>query len=178
MVHVNAPASTRHRKRLAAGLLIFVVFPLASAGYYFGYNVGTVRVLVVAPVVDGFSSLTVTFSGAEVKSAGALTLSAWSPLGLSSDTLDLTKLQATGAAEVGVGKVAAGTYAQVRLGIGSAIGHLSGGGIAKVTAIPGALDLPLHIRAQGALMLTLRLVVSQSGSDYYLDTVLAGVDEG
>lgn len=178
MVHVNAPASTKHRKRLAAGLLIFVVFPAVSAGYYFGYNVGSVKVLVAAPEVPGFASVTVTFSQVELKAAGALTLSAWSPLRLSTDTLDITKLKDTGPAQIGVGKVSAGTYAQVRLSIVSAIGHLVGGGIAKVEVVPGALDAALDIRAQGALTVTLRLVVSQSGSDYYLDTTLAGIDEG
>ena len=178
LVHVNAPASMKNRKRLAAGLLIFVVFPAASAGYYFGYNVGTVKVLVTGPEVPGFSSLTLTFSQAELKSAGALTMSLWSPFGLSTDTLDITKLKDTGPAEIGAGKFTAGKYAQVRLGIVSAIGHLVGGGIAKVEVIPGALDAPLDIRAQGALTLTFRLVVSQSGSDFYLDTTLAGIDEG
>ena len=178
MVHVNSPTSTKNRKRLAAGLLIFVVFPAVSAGYYFGYNVGTVKVLVTGPEVTGFRSLNVTFGAVELRSAGALTMSAWSSVSLSAESLDITKLKDTGPAGLALGRMPAGKYSEARLSIVSAIGHLSGGGIAKVDVIPGAMDAPLDIRAQGGLTLTFRLVVSQSGSDFYLDTALAGIDEG
>lgn len=178
MVHVNSPASTKNRKRLAAGLLIFVVFPAVSAGYYFGYNVGTVKVLVTGPEVAAFRSLNVTFGSVDLRSAGALTTSAWSSLGLAAERLDITKLKDTGPSVVATGKTPAGKYSEARLTVVSAVGHLAGGGIAKVEVIPGAMAAPLEIRAQGALTLTLRLVVSQSGSDYYLDTSLAGIDEG
>ncbi len=178
MVHVNSPSSMKHRRRLAAGLLIFVVFPAVSAGYYFGYNVGTVKVAIAGPEVKGFSSLAVTFSTFELRSGGALTMSEWTSVGLTTTTLDLTKLKDEGPFGLAVGKVPAGKYSEVRLGIASALGHLSGGGIAKVEVQPGAMVSPLEIRAQGAFTLTLRLVVSQSGQDYYLDTSLAGVDEG
>ncbi len=163
---------------MAAAILIFVVFPAVAAGYYFGYNVGTVKVHLIGPEVSGFSSLTVTFSEVALKSAGALTMSAWSAVGLSFSTFDITKLQDEGPAGLAVGKVPAGKYSEVRLGIVSAIGHLSGGGIAKVDVIPGAMTSPIDVRAQGALTITLRLVVTESGDDYYLDTMLAGVDEG
>lgn len=177
MVHVNAPFSSRHRKRLAAGLLIFVVFPAASAGYYFGYNVGTVKVLVSGPEVQGFSSLTVTFSQVELKSAGALTMSSWSAMSLSTTVVDITKLNGQAALELAVGKVPAGKYSEVRLAIASAVGHLSGGGIAKVEFMPSAMTSPLDVRPQGGLTLTLRLLVTHSGTDYYLDSTLAGVEE-
>lgn len=178
MVHVSASGVTHSHRKAAAALFIFVVIPAAAAGFYFGYNVGTLTVLVTDDAVRDFDWLNITFSKVEVHGAGALTPSEWVTVSLSTRTIDLTRLADNATSVLGLDKVTAGRYSQLRLTVDSARGGLKGGGSVNVTVPSGELktETPFELKPQGALTLTVRLQVTAAGGGYTLRPAFGGID--
>jgi hypothetical protein len=176
VVHVNAPGSTHSRKRLGAALLIFVVFPAAAGGYYFGYHVGAVSLSVTDDAIDQFAHLNITFSQVQVKSAGALTLSPWVDIELTTTTIDLVTLHDNITQRLGVSHLTAGSYSQLRVVVASAVGELKDGSSANVNVPSGELrtDAAFAVKAQGEVSLMLRLHIVEAGAVYNLRPVFAG----
>jgi len=154
-----------------------VVFPAVAFGYYFGYNVSSVTLVLVDDEIRDFSSLNITFSEIQLKSAGALTVSEWTTIGLSTRTVDLVSLGSTGRAELGIGRLPAGEYSHVRVIVDTALGRDLNGGVVAVKVASGDLDASVRLQAQGSVVLTLRMVVMQTGNDYLLRTSVAGIDD-
>lgn len=175
-MHVNAPEASHSRRRLAAALLILVIFPAAVAGYYFGYNVGVVSLYVTDDAIDDFSHLYITFSQVQVRSAGALTGAAWNTIAITTATIDLVELRDNVTALVAQAKLHAGGYSQIRLVVDNATGDLVGGGTAVVDVPSGELktDSPFTVTAQGETDLALRLLIVAAGPRYELRPVFAG----
>ncbi len=180
LVHVNAPGNTHSRKRLAAALLIFVVFPAAAGGYYFGYNVGAVSVYVTDDEIEQFAHLNITFSEIQVKSSGALTLSPWVSIELGTSTVDLVSLHDNITQRLGVSRLTAGSYSQLRVVVQSAVGDLKDGSSTAVSVPSGELktDAPFTVRAQSEISLVLRLHLVQTAGNYNLRPVFGGVSTG
>jgi hypothetical protein len=176
LVHVNAPGTSHSRKRLAAALLVFVVFPGAAGAYYFVYNVGTVSLYITDDEIANFAHLNITFTHVELKSAGALTTTPWVRLDLERTTVDLVALHDNITARLGLGRVTAGGYAQIRVAVESAAGTLKSGGTTSVDVPSGELrtDASFAVRAQGEVNLVLRLLVVSTGSQYALRPVFGG----
>lgn len=177
MVHVNAPISRSSHKRLAAGMLIFVVFPAVAAGYYFGYNVGKVTVLITDDVIRDFEHLNITFSQIQVHSAGALTPSKWVSVDLATTTIDLTDLANNLTATLGLDSITAGKYSQLRILVESAQGVLTTGESVDVIVPSGELrtETPFELKPQGAVTLLVRLQVMQAAGTYSLRPAFGGV---
>ncbi len=180
LVHVNAPGRAHTRTRAIAALLVLVVFPAAAAGYYFGYNTGTLRVYVTDDLIDDFRHLNITFSQVQVKSAGALTISEWVSVDLSTTTVDLTALRDNITAPLGLGKITAGGYSHLRIVVESAVGELNTGENVEVTVPSGELktNSQFTMKPQGELSLFVRLQVVEAGGTYILRPVIGTITSG
>lgn len=176
LVHVNAPGATHSRKKAWAAFLVFVVFPGAAAGYYFGYNVGTVTLFVTDDEIAEFAHLNITFSEIQVKSAGALTMSPWVTMPVDLQTIDLVALRDNITAKIAGARLTAGTYSHLRIVVQTAIGELKTGSNVSVEVPSGELrtDASFQVRPQSSTDLLLRLHVVQTGVEYNLRPVFAG----
>lgn len=154
--------------------------PLVAGGYYFGYNTGSVSIQVTDDVVADFQSLNITFDEIALHSRATLSTAEWTTIRVSTRTIDLTTLTNNVTSEIGLGRVQAGTYTQLRLMVASADGVLKTGERVTVRVPSGELktETPFDLDPRGDVTLVVRLHVVQAGQTYSLQTALGSIQQG
>jgi hypothetical protein len=175
---VPGAGKKRRRGRAAAVALLFI--PLLGGGYYFGYHTGTISILATDDAVQQFASLNITFEEIALHSTGNLATSEWTSIKLTQRTIDLTKLSDNITAQVGLDRVQAGRYTQLRILVGSADGTLLTGEHVIVRVPGGELktETPFDLKPLGSTTLVVRLLVVQAGPTYSLQPALGSIQAG
>jgi hypothetical protein len=159
-------------------LLVILLIPGAAGFYYFGYNVGTLTVSVTDDALSDFQSLNITFGEITVHTTSALTTNPWVTLKIAESTVDLTKLTNNLSDIVGLSKIPAGKYTQLRILVVSSEGVLHSGERVLVRAPSGELntETPFEMKAQGDVYILLRLHVINTGGNYLLQPTLGSLE--
>jgi len=178
-VSVVPHGSKRRRKGKAAAVLLLFI-PLVAGGYYFGYNTGTVSIQVTDDAISDFQSLNITFSEVALLGRSTLSTAEWTTVEISSHTLDLTVLNNNVSSEIGMGRVQAGTYSQLRLTVASGIGVLRSGEHVTVRFPSGEFqtETPFKLDPMGQVTLVVRILVVKSGPAYSLQTAVGSIQQG
>jgi hypothetical protein len=178
MVHVVSAERVHHGKRVVAALALILI-PAVAAGYYFGYNVGSLSITITDDAVHDFTSLNISFSAIQVHSDGALTPSGWVTVKLQARSIDLLRLADNVTLLLGLDKITAGKYSELRIVVDSAGGVLKDGSAVDVRVPSGELktETPFDLKPQGSLSILVRLLVVQTAGSYSLRPAFGGVTE-
>lgn len=157
-----------------------MLIPLVAGGYYYGFNTGTVSIEVTDDVIADFESLNITFDEISLHSRATLSTAEWTTVKLSTRTIDLTDLTNNITSQVGLGRVQAGAYTQVRLLVSSAEGVLKTGQHVTVRVPSGELktETPFDLDPMGQVTLVVRLLVVQAGPTYSLQPAFGSIQQG
>ena len=160
--------------------MLFRSIPAAAGFYYFVFNVGQVTIAVTDDEIGKFQSLNITFSEIRVHTTTAVTPDSWVSVKLAQTTVDLTKLRNNISAVIGLARIPAGEYTQLRIVVQSADGVLSNGQRVLVRVPSGELntEAAFTMGAQGVIYIVVRLHVLDFGGAYQLQPALGSIESG
>ena len=172
------PSSGHHRARKVAVVFVVLLIPMVAGAYYYGYNTGTLTLLITDDAIAEFRSLNITFAEVAIHSTNALATTPWVTVKLDTTTVDLTTLSHNVTETLGLGKIPAAKYTQLRIIVESAVGTLVTGEQVAVTVPGGELrtETPFEMEPMGELTILVRLLVNHVGSTYQLQPALGSIE--
>jgi len=121
------PSGHARRGHPVAVVLAVLLIPVGAGVYYFVFNGGQVTIAVTDDEIEQFTSLNVTFNEIRIHTTTAITPDAWVAVKLAQTTVDLSKLRNNISAVIGLARIPAGQYTQLRIIVQSADGVLTNG---------------------------------------------------
>jgi len=174
------PSGHARRGHPVAVVLAVLLIPVGAGVYYFVLNVGQLTIAVTDDEIEKFSSLNITFSEIRVHTTTAITPDAWVSVKLAQTTVDLSKLRNNISAVIGLARIPAGQYTQLRIVVQSADGVLKNGQRALVQVPRGELNAEalFSMPLQGDIYIPVRLDVIDFGGHYQLQPAVGSIESG